>query len=398
MTIARPQFGNLGDDIAAVVLLSAFLLPLGLAASDASRIVLLFGFSLGVGLVLVALFTAQGRLPGLAGRIAICMLPYASVLATRGGYFHLGYMLAIALVILLGASARYAEGFWRLTMLVVALFSTIYLALWISEGMPLQFQAWMINKNWLGIQLFFMTVASVGAMRYLREPLERLFCLAVISALALLLFASSSRASTLAAAVFLVTYFIWPILVRRRWILKSVFIFTLILSAAIIPFYIALSISPFAARLDEWSVSTTGQTFFSGRQIVWSVYILLISSAPWLGHGFAFDKIIDTALLEGLPEHYAGLSAHNLYLMISVQTGVVGLLTFGLFVVGIWNLLARNPGNRAFRLAGPAFLAFLVHEIFEVTLVQNNLLGAWPMWLLIGFALRESQSECAEQR
>ena len=39
--------------------------------------------------------------------------------------------------------------------------------------------------------------------------------------------------------------------------------------------------------------------------------MLVIADAPLLGHGFAFDRIIDPSLWEGLPEHYAELSAQE---------------------------------------------------------------------------------------
>jgi O-antigen ligase len=275
-------------------------------------------------------------------------------------------------------------------VLVVGTFCAVYMMLWISEGAHPHFQAWMVNKNWLGTQLFFMFVVVVGAAQYLREPFERVLCIGLLFVLALLLFASSARASMLAAFVFLLGYLAWPLFALRPRLLKLIFILTLTLSIVIIPLYIALSMSPVAARLDQWSLATTGQTFFSGRQIVWSIYMLLIGQAPWIGHGFAFDEIVDTALLEGLPDNYAGLSAHNQYLMIALQTGIVGLLAFGFFVSSLWNQLVRGPNAAAFRLVGPAFLAFLLHEVFEVTLIQNNLIGAWPMWMLIGFALRPS--------
>lgn len=379
----------LGDDILALTLLLALVLPLGLAASDlpSVKVALLLAFAVIVSTVLLAVLAAQGRLPGLAGPLVLCMLPYALVMALRGGFFHVAYLAAIASVVLLSASARCGKGFWRITVLATGVLSGGYVALWISEGAQFQFSGWMTHKNFLGIQLFFMAVATVCAMQYLRDPFERLLCIAVLAVLALLLVVSSSRASLLAAGVFLAAFVIWPFLARRRRLLKTTFVLTLALSIMIVPLYILLWLSPLAAPLDEWSLSMTGQVFFSGRQYVWPVYMLVIADAPLLGHGFAFDRIIDPSLWEGLPEHYAELSAHNLYLMIAVQTGVAGLLAFCFFITGVWNLIARAPANPAFRIAGPALLAFLLHEIFEVSLVQNNLIAAWPMWMLVGFAL-----------
>jgi O-antigen ligase len=381
----------LGDGILALMLLTALLLPAGMPAADSPvKGALQIGFALLVCAVLAALLGAQRRLPRLALALAACMLPYALVLAARGGYLYLGYLAAIAALILVSASARYGSGFWRVSVLASGLLACVYLALWLSEGSPMQFRGWMVNKNYLGSQLLFMAILAACAMKFLREPLERFLGFGVLLALALLLVVSSSRASLLAAGGFFLAYAIWPLLARRPAVLKGVFLVSLALSILVIPLYIALWLSPLAPYLDQWSLSLTGQLFFSGRQYVWPVYLLVVAEAPLFGHGFAFDRIIDPALWEGLPDYYTELSAHNLYLMVALQTGLAGLAAFCVFIVGIWNLLAREPARPAARIAGAAFLAFLLHEIFEVSLTQNNLIAAWPIWMLVGLALSEA--------
>ena len=391
MAAARPvPAPALGDGVLALTLFAALVLPAGMPSAESPvKAMLVVGFALFVCLLLAALLAAQRRLPVLALRLAACMAPYAVVLAARGGYSHLGYLAGIAALVLISANARYGDGFWRLTVLATGALACAYLALWLSEGTPFQFSAWMVNKNYLGSALFFMAVATACAMQFLREPLERLVCLALLLALALLLVASSSRASLLAAACFFPAYALWPALARRARVLQCAFLLALALSILVIPLYIALWMSPLAPHLDRWSLELTGQMFFSGRQYVWPVYLLVIAEAPLFGHGFAFGEIIDPALWEGLPEYYNELSAHNLYLMIALQTGLAGLAAFCVFIIGVWNLMARQPARPAARVAGAAFLAFLLHEIFEVSLIQNNLIAAWPLWMLVGLALSE---------
>jgi O-antigen ligase len=388
----------LGDGLLTLILLAALLLPLGVPSGDSPvKGALQLTFAVVVSTVLLAVLAAYARVPGLAGRLALWMLPYALVLGARGGYIQLGYLVAIVAVILVSACGQYGNGFWRITVLAIGILSCAYLALWLSEGGQLQFRAWTVNKNYLGTQLLFMSVVTACAIRFLRDPLERLLCVAVLTMLMLLLVVTSSRASLLAAGFFFLAYFMWPFLSRRRSRLTALFVTTLTLSILIVPTYVALWASPLGADLDNLSMSMTGQRFFSGRQFVWPVYMLVIMDAPLFGHGFVFDQIIHPALWEGLPEHYEKLSAHNLYLMIAIQTGMIGLLAFCIFVIGIWRLLTRNPRHAATRIAAPAFLAFLLHEVFEVTLVQNNLILAWPMWVLIGFALREAQPHRVQQ-
>ncbi len=400
LTLEMPHSGSrgapfLGDSIVAVTFVLALLLPLGVPSGDSPvKGALVLSFGILACLVYWIVLMDGGKMSILAGRLALMMLPYLATVVARNGFLHAGYLVAIWVSVALSAYAELGTHFWRIVVLVIGFVSVIFLAQWIYEGGNFQFGAWMVNKNYLGTLIFFLLVATTSSMKYLRSLFARVTCVAILLVLGLLLVVSSSRAALLATVVFFLVFGIWPLLVKHPKLLLASFVGTLALSILVVPSYIGLWLSPWADYLDDLSTLITGQMFFSGRQYVWPVYMLIIADAPWLGHGFAFDVLNDAAMMQGMPERLENLSAHNQYLMIAVQTGVIGLTSFCILVSGVWHLLMRYPERFSVRIAASAFLAFLLHEIFEVTLLQNNVVSAWPMWMFIGFALCQSRDRC----
>lgn len=76
-------------------------------------------------------------------------------------------------------------------------------------------------------------------------------------------------------------------------------------------------------------------------------------------------------------------SSHNLYVNMALQIGYLGLLIFILILFVIFMRYVSKGHNQLVRLAVAAFIAILAHQLFEITLVQNQLSIGLIQWLVI---------------
>ncbi|WP_160154380.1 O-antigen ligase [Microbulbifer sp. ALW1] len=188
------------------------------------------------------------------------------------------------------------------------------------------------------------------------------------------------RAQLLQIVIFGVTYFtavLW--LECKNKVYNLIFIIILFGIPCVVWMYsnidLVISESQLLGGLDE-----SGRTLKSGRQIIWPILTDLISQKPLLGWGGG-------ALLR---EFYSdeSWSAHNLYLQIMLQTGILGVaLLLWLF----WKIWQRLIGieDDSIRAVGCAFfLMIMFHNAFEVILLQNLFSIGILFWIFIGIVLK----------
>jgi hypothetical protein len=117
--------------------------------------------------------------------------------------------------------------------------------------------------------------------------------------------------------------------------------------------------------LNESGPFGVNKGFASGRQVIWPIVIELSGENLFFGHG------LGTLPGAYLPAPYNGLSAHNGFLQIYYQFGVVGLLLY----ISIWIVVlirALHISDTSARsVAVAALCAVWFQEIFEVALIQN---------------------------
>lgn len=143
-------------------------------------------------------------------------------------------------------------------------------------------------------------------------------------------------------------------------------------------FYIYINIkrSPYLQSINQVMVDWTGRQITSGREVLWPGIVDKISSQPIFGLGGNIR-----------PEDFmhTSFSAHNYYLQLTLQVGLIGLtlLIIGLFV--IWNRF-NSSGWKDTRvtLGASIFLSFLLHNFSEVLMFQNAQIVALNAWILIG--------------
>lgn len=258
------------------------------------------------------------------------------------------------------------------------------------------------------------TLQSAGLKQLARMSGEQpriLLILAVSAIVAALcvraLIASGSRGALIGAAVAGVTLFLaW---VRRPWrwaggicaLVLTAFAFDVVNVPASLEAqlrYFDDPASPFG--LDVRNAHVTPITFSTIERLAhWQAALRMIEFSPWLGVGLGNYAAAYPAF-RLLPWENALGHAHNYYLNIFAETGIVGLVAYlalwGAIIVATWRVSRRNRN----RLLSAAICAGILgawahlttHHLFDKLYVANMhlLIGAY-----LGFVLAAERKEVA---
>ncbi len=138
----------------------------------------------------------------------------------------------------------------------------------------------------------------------------------------------------------------------------------------------------------------TGQSGFqfSGRDIIWDLFVDVIAGSPWFGYGIAAGRFAvsmqEVALL-------GSNAAHNEYLRLAVDVGILGVvLIFAGFLVWIARETRRLPPGEA-TVARGAALVFALHSITDNTLIALTMMVR-VFWFAVVFD--RARTEAAARR
>ncbi len=255
------------------------------------------------------------------------------------------------------------------------------LIIWIAKGMPTRFAGYFENKNSfapiLYCQLFFIAITKETSNTTWTKYLRRI---AIIAGLTLIL-AIEARSVWLALISTLITYTFLTRHAITEIRFRSWYYFTIILLMIGTVVYAFIAQYSAAYILNEYTRQYTGGNLLSGRETVWLPLISTILERPLLGFGSgsSIGNVIQT-----------DLSAHNLYIQTAFQVGFVGLLAFFALLAAIWRLLWHGRSSFAVRLSGAFLIGILTHQMFEVSLTQNNLSIGTLQWLVISVGVSKS--------
>ncbi|WP_168123458.1 O-antigen ligase family protein [Paenibacillus sp. HB172176] len=272
---------------------------------------------------------------------------------------------------------------------LIIIFIMIHFLWWSIEGFNIPFSGALNNPNpFGGFMASLLGLFLIVKNNYIHA---RKITIQFVTVLALcLIYASDSRTSWLMILSFYVTYYFWPIVTKKKIIYHNYFIIILLIIVAITFLYPKLLYSDIGYTLQDISRSYTGKNFFSGRQVLWGGLLKVISESPLIGYGSA-----------ARPSEFLGgsLSAHNYYLQMMLQVGIIGTVFFGLLLFSIWKYLYIAKNNKSVRTVGALFIGILLYQVFEVSFTQNNLSISVIQWLIIGvgvhFArIRDNEKEC----
>ena len=241
----------------------------------------------------------------------------------------------------------------------------------------LKFSGFYNNSNSLGClcicALYFTLIQKRDQKKVIFKKLAIL-----LDCIVLLL--SGSRASILASAFLMFGYFFRDQLIKKNnkklfYVLFFVIIVTGVAVVYVLPDFRSTEIG---RVVEDFSTKYFGKTIYSGRQYIWKHMVSLSQNDPIFGLGLSttFSAV----------KYGDARSAHSLYLQTIVQSGYVGLVLLMLFLFSIYKA-TLNRWTEESTLTVFLILSMLIHEMFEVSLTQNNWDQGIVFWLIMGLGL-----------
>jgi O-antigen ligase len=235
------------------------------------------------------------------------------------------------------------------------------------------------TKFWRMYILYPFLMMYFLVLLYKRE--HKKIYIALIIALALITIHIDSRAIMLIMIITALVYLFWNSITKNktRYILFLILVYMSIF--AFMNVYISWYISPseISMAINRFSRKTFGKNLHSGRTQMWLIVLNEIDKSPLLGYGTG----VSAGNLIG-----RDISIHNLYLQLLVQNGILGLTSFLILLFSIWMLFWKSKDRFITRLAASFFIASIIHNTFELILLQNHMGMAFLQWFI--FAIGSS--------
>ena len=199
--------------------------------------------------------------------------------------------------------------------------------------------------------------------------------------LSLILIVFSEMRSALAGALIGVIYSFLPTTIINNKRINRIIFVVLMAICFIVPYiYLELSrpssdfMSTVSSFLQDFTVKTTGHRFFSGRNSIWMYVLDYVKDDSFLGGGIGYNpaQIYETT-------H----SAHNLFLFIRLEQGLVGLSIFVLLLMHIWNKYNTNMKGKMKKVVQAVFIAIMFQQTFSLGLLGGKGVFSFFAWAVL---------------
>lgn len=275
---------------------------------------------------------------------------------------------------------QYIEGKWWFISSIFSILLLTNFVMWLGSGLPVPFEGLYGNQNALG-QASFVSFGVIGlSLLSSNERMSKALWVLMMIVACILSLSTGSRGSIVATVIILLVFVVSPV-ISFSYVNRNI-IFISILFVPFIILYMLIIGNPSVVNvINEIFTDIFGNTGspLSGRAIIWSTIIQAAGHNPVLGLG---ASMVPSDLLD------TGLSSHNIYLQIYLQSGFVGVSCFILILWNVWSILAKNTKNdKKIRWSLSFLLAAIFYDIFEATLIQNNLPFGVVKWIIIGFGI-----------
>lgn len=234
---------------------------------------------------------------------------------------------------------------------------------------PNDFAAW--------INIFLFTFISVAIFDLRKQKLFKVIISLFLGLLAYFLFLTTSRSAMLGTVVSIAI--LVGINIRRLIIPLVVVIVILGLAISLIP-YLQIYFRDSLAMAQS----------LGDRMSMWSVGWRIFKQHPFLGNGVNTFFEHFRNLRTDVDKYKKGSYAHNCFLQMAADIGILGLASFICFIFLVLYLNIKRAATNFFTFRNSFVLglslgvvAFLVHSFFDTNLYSLNLAGLF--WLSLGF-------------
>lgn len=257
-----------------------------------------------------------------------------------------------------------------------------------AEGQSNRLQGILGNPNWASMAIVFIWPLGLYVLGDPRASASKRWVYGVSSMLLILVVVLTGSRASLAAAVlaaFLIVGLDW-----RRWpgvLLAITFVVVSVLAA---PVLIELRellgkpnpVSTTSLQQEHGMQSAAPDRLFAGRDRdsrsdlssgrieTWRFFVGEVNKRPFTGSGFG------TAQILGAPH---ALSTHNIFLLVWVELGLLGLALFSLAVTTLARA-GRARGNIALAACG---LSIMVVELFDSSLLSFGAPTTTIAWMVL---------------
>lgn len=299
-----------------------------------------------------------------------------SMVSSQNGLGNRGITNTFEFVACIGVYLYFSNSEWNNKVILLIyrisiIFVLFHFLVWIAKGFGREFSSIYPNSNILGP---FMFIAIYFILLRIFTTKKRLIPYIFLLIALVILLASDTRSVLLSMFIGAIIYFIWNTIVKNKGLSIFLFILIIVSFGSIVFVYPKLPNWSQYGKLEAWMLEHTGKSIMSGRADIWGRLNNLIDLRPIFGFGpntVATDVIGRDA------------SSHNLYINMALQIGYLGLLIFILILFTIFMSYISKGSNRLVKLSVAAFIAILAHQLFEITLVQNQLSIGLLQWLVI---------------
>ncbi len=162
----------------------------------------------------------------------------------------------------------------------------------------------------------------------------------------------------------------------KQALLNKLFFCCILIIFSFVIFYINIKYSSLYDILNYYSRSIFNKNIDSGRPDLW--YMSIKSLQSW-------QYIIGSGTGK-LPEitRYVNSSFHNTYIQIFIQHGILGLVLLIMLFRKIWMIIIKNSLNIIMYFLISVFIAIIIYNCFETTLLQNKTLLGITQWFALG--------------
>lgn len=186
------------------------------------------------------------------------------------------------------------------------------------------------------------------------------------------------------ASVFFAAYDVRILLRGASAIMISCLTGVIFISKGLIPPQVASMLRQLTSLFDP-TAWYSGQGSFGSRWAVWQDGLMSVSRRPLIGFGVGSSEVVLGTMRAG-----QGIaSAHNIWIQLLIEGGIIGCGIFTASYVGLVFSLIRKVRMQKDYESASTVLASLLASI-PIGITVGNMMSLWMFWIILGIGLAEA--------